>query len=69
MLVSEKLRGAVKKAEINSNVMGSDHCPVSITLFCMNNDKIKTIERLESKIAYLERAEQTASAMLCMGSI
>jgi exodeoxyribonuclease-3 len=32
VLVSEKLRKAVKKAEIHSKVMGSDHCPVSITL-------------------------------------
>lgn len=31
-LVSEKLRKLVKKAEIHSDVMGSDHCPVSVTL-------------------------------------
>lgn len=31
-LVSEKLRKQVKKAEIHSDVMGSDHCPVSVTL-------------------------------------
>lgn len=32
MLVSESLRSAVKAAEIHADVMGSDHCPVSITL-------------------------------------
>lgn len=32
ILVSESLRKAVKKAEIHADVMGSDHCPVSITL-------------------------------------
>lgn len=31
-LVSEKLRGAVKSAAIHADVMGSDHCPVSVTL-------------------------------------
>lgn len=31
-LVSEKLRKLVKKAEIHADVMGSDHCPVSVTL-------------------------------------
>lgn len=31
-LVSERLRGAVTAAEIHPDVMGSDHCPVSITL-------------------------------------
>ena len=31
-LVSEKLRKQVKKAEIHTDVMGSDHCPVSVTL-------------------------------------
>lgn len=31
-LVSEKLRKLVKKAEIHTDVMGSDHCPVSVTL-------------------------------------
>ncbi len=31
-LVSEKLRSKVKKAEIHSSQMGSDHCPVSIEL-------------------------------------
>ncbi|MGH8211308.1 MAG: exodeoxyribonuclease III, partial [Steroidobacteraceae bacterium] len=30
-LVSSKLRGAVKAAKIHAEVMGSDHCPVSIT--------------------------------------
>jgi exodeoxyribonuclease-3 len=32
VLVSEKLRKAVKNAQIHAEVMGSDHCPVSITL-------------------------------------
>jgi exodeoxyribonuclease III len=32
VLVSESLRGAVKAAEIHPAVMGSDHCPVSVTL-------------------------------------
>ncbi len=32
VLVSEKLRGAVKTAKIHADVMGSDHCPVSVTL-------------------------------------
>ena len=32
VLVSPQLRAAVKAAEIHANVMGSDHCPVSITL-------------------------------------
>jgi exodeoxyribonuclease-3 len=32
VLVSEKLCKAVKSAEIHPDVMGSDHCPVSITL-------------------------------------
>jgi len=31
-LVSGKLRGAVKSAEIHADVMGSDHCPVSLAL-------------------------------------
>src|SRR5688572_14097353 len=31
-LVSEALRSSVKKAEIHTDVMGSDHCPVSVTL-------------------------------------
>lgn len=31
-LVSGKLRKQVKKAEIHADVMGSDHCPVSVTL-------------------------------------
>jgi exodeoxyribonuclease-3 len=31
-LVSAALRNAVKKAEIHAEVLGSDHCPVSITL-------------------------------------
>jgi exodeoxyribonuclease-3 len=32
VLVSESLKDKVKNAEIHPNVMGSDHCPVSITL-------------------------------------
>jgi exodeoxyribonuclease-3 len=32
VLVSQALRGSVKKSQIHSEVMGSDHCPVSITL-------------------------------------
>lgn len=32
ILVSPQLREAVKAAEIHADVMGSDHCPVSITL-------------------------------------
>ncbi len=32
VLVSAALRGAVKRAEIHADVMGSDHCPVSITV-------------------------------------
>jgi exodeoxyribonuclease III len=32
VLVSEKLRKAVTKAEIHAKVQGSDHCPVSILL-------------------------------------
>jgi exodeoxyribonuclease-3 len=31
-LVSEALRGRVKAAAIHTDVMGSDHCPVSLTL-------------------------------------
>jgi exodeoxyribonuclease-3 len=31
-LVSEKLKKQVKKAEIHTDVMGSDHCPVSVTV-------------------------------------
>ena len=31
-LVSEQLRGRIRKAEIHADVVGSDHCPVSITL-------------------------------------
>ncbi len=31
-LVSGKLRKSIKAAEIHSKVMGSDHCPISITL-------------------------------------
>ncbi len=31
-LVSGALKSAVKRAEIHADVMGSDHCPVSITL-------------------------------------
>ena len=32
VLVSESLKGRVKKAEIHADIMGSDHCPVSIDL-------------------------------------
>jgi len=32
VLVSGQLRGSVKAAEIHADVLGSDHCPVSITL-------------------------------------
>lgn len=32
VLVSAKLRGAVTAAGIHADVMGSDHCPVSVTL-------------------------------------
>jgi exodeoxyribonuclease III len=32
VLVSPQLRAAVKAADIHPKVMGSDHCPVSITL-------------------------------------
>jgi exodeoxyribonuclease-3 len=32
ILVSEILKGKVKAAEIHADVMGSDHCPVSITI-------------------------------------
>jgi exodeoxyribonuclease-3 len=32
VLVSESLRKSVKSADIHPDVMGSDHCPVSITL-------------------------------------
>ena len=31
-LVSAQLRGAVKAAQIHADIMGSDHCPISITL-------------------------------------
>lgn len=31
-LVSESLKSKVKAADIHANVMGSDHCPISITL-------------------------------------
>jgi exodeoxyribonuclease III len=31
-LVSEKLKPHIKKAQIHADIMGSDHCPVSITL-------------------------------------
>lgn len=31
-LVSSSLKSKVKKAEIHTDIMGSDHCPVSITL-------------------------------------
>ena len=32
VLVSESLRGKVKEAKIHADVMGSDHCPVSIRI-------------------------------------
>jgi exodeoxyribonuclease-3 len=32
LMVSESLKNKVKKAEIHADVMGSDHCPISITL-------------------------------------
>ena len=32
MLVSGALKQHVKKAQIHADVLGSDHCPVSITL-------------------------------------
>lgn len=32
LLVSEAIKDSVKKAEIHADVMGSDHCPVSIVL-------------------------------------
>ena len=32
VLVSQALRGVVRKSQIHAEVMGSDHCPVSITL-------------------------------------
>jgi exodeoxyribonuclease III len=32
VLVSPQLRGAIKSADIHADVLGSDHCPVSITL-------------------------------------
>jgi len=32
VLISQQLRGSVQSAEIHPLVMGSDHCPVSITL-------------------------------------
>lgn len=31
-LVSEKLKNRVKEAKIHANALGSDHCPISITL-------------------------------------
>lgn len=31
-LVTENLRGNIKEAEIHPNIMGSDHCPVSLRL-------------------------------------
>jgi exodeoxyribonuclease-3 len=31
-VVSERLRGALKGAGINRDVMGSDHCPVNLEL-------------------------------------
>ena len=32
VVVSGALRGSVKRAQIHAEVLGSDHCPVSITL-------------------------------------
>lgn len=32
LMVSNSLKSKVKKAEIHADVMGSDHCPVSVTL-------------------------------------
>jgi exodeoxyribonuclease-3 len=32
LMVSAALRNAVKSAQIHANILGSDHCPVSITL-------------------------------------
>lgn len=32
VLTSRQLRDAVKAAEIHPDVLGSDHCPVSVTL-------------------------------------
>ena len=32
MLVSEALKKKVKEAKIHADVLGSDHCPVSIKL-------------------------------------
>jgi exodeoxyribonuclease-3 len=32
IFVSKKLQSKIKKAEIHDDIMGSDHCPVSITL-------------------------------------
>ena len=32
VLVSQGLRGAVKSADIHADVLGSDHCPVSVSL-------------------------------------
>ena len=31
-LVSDRLRPAIEAAQIHSEVLGSDHCPVSLTL-------------------------------------
>ena len=31
-LVSDRLRDRIEKAEIHADVLGSDHCPVSLTL-------------------------------------
>jgi exodeoxyribonuclease-3 len=31
-LASGALRAKIKKAEIHADVMGSDHCPVSVTV-------------------------------------
>ncbi|AOY75285.1 exodeoxyribonuclease III [Clostridium formicaceticum] len=31
-IVSERLKGLLRKAEIHSNIMGSDHCPVSLEI-------------------------------------
>jgi len=31
-MVSKKLKNKVKKAEIHPDIMGSDHCPISLEL-------------------------------------
>jgi len=32
MMVSSQLRSSIKAADIHPDVMGSDHCPVSVVL-------------------------------------